>query len=485
MHAPFGHGGNGSRAGATASVFTSVAVSPSTPGVTVGATTPLAASARDQDGNALAGVAAATWTSSNTAVATVDASGVVTGVAAGTATITASMVSGGLTKTGTATLTVTAAPSVGSATVTTPNETFTPPLVTIAAGSAVTWQFSGALHNVTFGTLKPAGGDIPNTAAGIAVARTFATAGTYDYQCTRHVGMTGQVVVTGGTTPPPPPPPPVVPVFTSVAVTPTTPSVIVGATTLLAASARDQDGNALAGVAAATWTSSNTAVATVDASGVVTGVAAGTATITASMVSGGLTKTGTATLTVTAAPSVGSATVTTPNETFTPPLVTIAAGSAVTWQFSGALHNVTFGTLKPAGGDIPNTAAGIAVARTFATAGTYNYECTRHGGMTGQVVVTGGTTPPPPPPPPTTGSVVQATPNAFTPERLEIAAGGTVTWEFSGGSFGIVFDGAAPPGGNIPVSAPGSRVSRTFPIAGDYDYHSSNNRDVQGRIRVR
>ena len=204
------------------------------------------------------------------------------------------------------------------------------------------------------------------------------------------------------------------------------------------------------------------------------------------MVSGGLTKTGTATLTVTAAPSVGSATVTTPNETFTPPLVTIAAGSAVTWQFSGALHNVTFGTLKPAGGDIPNTAAGNAVARTFATAGTYNYECTRHGGMTGQVVVTGGATPPPPPPPPpTSGSVVQANPYAFTPEQLEIAPGGTVTWEFSGGSLGIVFDDAAPPGGNIPVSSPGSRVSRTFPTAGDYDYHSSQNRDVQGRIRVR
>ena len=358
--------------------------------------------------------------------------------------------------------------------VTTSATTFSPTTITIAQGASVTWRIEGSTHNVTFIANKPTGGDAPNTAPGGTFVRAFTIPGPYPYECTLHSGMVGTVVVQGATAS----------VFTSVAVSPSTPGVTVGATTPLAASARDQDGNALAGVAAATWTSSNTAVATVDASGVVTGVAAGTATITASMVSGGLTKTGTATLTVTAAPSVGSVTVTTPNETFAPPLVTIAAGSAVTWQFSGALHNVTFGALKPAGGDIANTAAGIAVARTFATAGTYTYECTRHGGMTGQVVVTGGATPPPPPPP-TSGSVVQATPNAFTPERLEIAPGGTVTWEFSGGSLGIVFDGAAPPGGNIPVSSAGTRVSRTFPTAGDYDYHSSSNRDVQGRIRVR
>ena len=105
------------------------------------------------------------------------------------------MVSGGLTKTGTATVTVTAVTASG-ATVTTPNSTFTPRVLTIVAGTTVTWQFSGQRHNVTFGSLMPAGGNIPNTDPGNAVSRTFATPGTYDYQCTRHSGMTGQVVVT-------------------------------------------------------------------------------------------------------------------------------------------------------------------------------------------------------------------------------------------------------------------------------------------------
>ena len=370
--------------GATASVFTSVAVTPATPSVNVGATAQLGASALDQDGTAMAGLPAATWTSSNASVATVNGSGLVAGVAAGSATITASMISGALTKTGTATITVTAI--TGSPTVTTvatPNRTFSPSVITIPAGSTVTWQFSGATHNVTFASLKPTGGDIPDTSPGNAVSRTFPTAGTYNYECTWHAGMTGQVVVTGGPAPTPPP----APVFTSVAITPATPSINVGTTAQLSASALDQNGSAMAGLPATTWASSNTSVATVNGSGLVTGVAAGSATITASIVSGGLTKTGTAAVTVTAVTASG-ATVTTPNSTFTPRVLTIVAGTTVTWQFSGQRHNVTFGSLMPAGGNIGNTDPGNAVSRTFATPGTYDYQCTRHSGMTGQVVVT-------------------------------------------------------------------------------------------------
>src|SRR5687768_1134962 len=186
-------------------------------------------------------------------------------------------------------------------------------------------------------------------------------------------------------------------------------------------------------------------------------------------------------------PASSNTTVTTPNETFSPRVINIASGSSVTWQFSGARHNVTFGSLKPTGGDVPDTDAGNAATRTFATAGTYEYQCTRHSGMTGQVIVgSGGTAPPPPVNPPSNpGSVVQAMPGAFTPERLEIAPGTTVTWQFSGSTFGIVFEDEAPPGGNIPDAAPGSSVSRTFQTEGDYDYYSSKNRDVKGRIRVR
>jgi plastocyanin len=86
-------------------------------------------------------------------------------------------------------------------------------------------------------------------------------------------------------------------------------------------------------------------------------------------------------------PSGATKTVTTPNETFSPSEVTIPAGGSVTWQFSGARHNVTFQGAAPSGGSIPDQDAGTSASRTFALAGTYNYLCTRHAGMSGRVIV--------------------------------------------------------------------------------------------------
>jgi plastocyanin len=349
---------------------------------------------------------------------------------------------------------------------------FTPATVNVAQGASVTWQFSST-HNVTFGSAKPSGGDIPNTSAGASVTRTFSIAGTYDYDCTLHSGMSGSVVVQGSGPA----------VFTSVAVSPSTPSVGVGATVQLSAQARDQNGNAMSGLPAATWTTSSNTIATVSSSGLVTGIAAGQATITASMTSAGTTRTSSATVTVTTA-SPNNVVVTTPGESFAPRVVSVAAGSTVTWQFSGSRHNVTFGSLQPAGGNIPDTDAGNSASRVFANAGTYDYQCTRHDGMTGQVVVGGsGTTPTEPPP--GSGTLVRVTSSGYSPERAEIAPGGAITWEFTAGADGIVFDDESPPGGNIPETTQGGKVSRTFPAEGDYDYYSLKDRDKKGRIRVR
>src|SRR5207245_1702370 len=66
----------------------------------------------------------------------------------------------------------------------------------------------------------------------------------------------------------------------SVTVSPTAPNVYVGGTVQLTATPKDAAGNALSG-RAITWASSNPAVATASAGGLVTGVAAGSATITA------------------------------------------------------------------------------------------------------------------------------------------------------------------------------------------------------------
>ena len=83
----------------------SVTVSPATASVPAGQTVQLTATLKDANGNTLTG-RTVTWSSDNTAVATVSGSGLVSSVAAGAATITATSEA----KTGTSAITVTAPP---------------------------------------------------------------------------------------------------------------------------------------------------------------------------------------------------------------------------------------------------------------------------------------------------------------------------------------------------------------------------------------
>ena len=92
----------------TVAAVASVTVSPSSPSITAGATQQMAATVRDASGNILTG-RTVTWSSSNTAVATVNGSGVASGVAAG-GPVTITATSEGVS--GTASLTVTAAAAV-------------------------------------------------------------------------------------------------------------------------------------------------------------------------------------------------------------------------------------------------------------------------------------------------------------------------------------------------------------------------------------
>jgi len=71
---------------------------------------------------------------------------------------------------------------------------FTPPALSVAAGTTVTFTFEGVTHNVTFDNVSGAPANIDATYSA-SVARTFATKGTFPYQCTIHSGMTGTVTV--------------------------------------------------------------------------------------------------------------------------------------------------------------------------------------------------------------------------------------------------------------------------------------------------
>jgi plastocyanin len=99
----------------------------------------------------------------------------------------------GQTHTATAAIAVSAAGA--GLTITTPNHTFSPDYLAVPPGAAVTWTFSGATHNVTFEDRAPPGGNVPDTAPGASVSRTFQALGDYDYECTIHKGMKGRIRV--------------------------------------------------------------------------------------------------------------------------------------------------------------------------------------------------------------------------------------------------------------------------------------------------
>jgi uncharacterized protein YjdB len=144
----------------------------------------------------------------------------------------------------------------------------------VLTGRTVTWTTSNAAIATVSST-----GLVTGVAAGGPVTITATSE-----------GQTGTAAITVTATPAP---------VASVTVSPPTATVTVGATVQLTATTTDAAGNVLTG-RTVTWTSDNTAVATVDATGLVTGVAAGTATITATSEG----QTGTAAITVTAAPTI-------------------------------------------------------------------------------------------------------------------------------------------------------------------------------------
>ncbi|MGH8225302.1 MAG: Ig-like domain-containing protein, partial [Gammaproteobacteria bacterium] len=84
-----GCGGGGSSSGGGGTKVSSIAITPTSASIAEGATQQFTAVAKDANGATISGVSF-TWSSSDTGVATINASGLATGVATGTTSITAS-----------------------------------------------------------------------------------------------------------------------------------------------------------------------------------------------------------------------------------------------------------------------------------------------------------------------------------------------------------------------------------------------------------
>jgi uncharacterized protein YjdB/alpha-tubulin suppressor-like RCC1 family protein len=253
----------------------SISVAPATPSLLVGQTATLAATARDSTGVILTG-RVVSWSSANAAIASVSSNGVVSAISAGSTTITAS--SEGVT--------ATAAVTVGSV-----------PVASVSVTSGSTNLFPGQTTQLTATARDSAGGALAgrvvtwstsNAAVTVVTANGVVTAlaaGSATITATVE-GLSASATIAVS----------VVPVA-SVTVTPGTASIATGVSAQLAAMPRDSSGGALAG-RTVVWSSANPAVATVSSSGVVTGIAIGTVTISAASEG----RTGTAGITVTPVP---------------------------------------------------------------------------------------------------------------------------------------------------------------------------------------
>ncbi len=356
----------------TSVAVNSVTVSPAPASVPQGQTVQLTATAKDANGTPLTGRTITltgrtiTWSSSNTSVATVNASGLVSGVVAGSATITATSEG----QSGSSAITVTPPSSTcptsstafqnsaftsqnGSFTATfdaTPNGTGLDAATGLSQGAAAAYtdlaviiRFNpGGTIDARNGGAYAAANTIPYTAGTSYHFRIVVDVPSHTYAAyVTPAGGAEQTIGTGfafrteqstvtalanwaltaitgthtvcnfaiaGSQPPAP--------VATVTLTPASATVNEGQTLQLTATLKDANGNTLTG-RSITWSSSNSSAATVSASGLVTGVVAGSATITATSEG----QSGTSAITVVHMPVA--------SVTLTPALATVSAGSSL------------------------------------------------------------------------------------------------------------------------------------------------------------
>ncbi|HKV71484.1 MAG TPA: Ig-like domain-containing protein [Gemmatimonadales bacterium] len=269
---PNGRNGGGPT-GPDSTAGLTLTINPNPIRISVGKTGQFSSRLQDALGNVISGTV--TWGSNNLAVATVDASGLATGVGAGSTTITAS--EQGLTTS--ASIEVDPVPVASVA--------VSPRLDTLQVGTQVTLSAvtKDAIGNTLTGRQVTWTSRSPSIATVDAFGTVTAVAVGVDSVLATSEGVTGAAVITVVN----------VPVVT-VVVSPTPDTILQAGTLQLTATPEDGGGNPL--VRAVTWSSGSTAIATVNSAGLVTGVGLGTTTLTAT--SGGIP--GTASVTVIQAP---------------------------------------------------------------------------------------------------------------------------------------------------------------------------------------
>jgi trimeric autotransporter adhesin len=252
-----GSGGDNSPTGGGG--LSKIAMSPSLDTIELGDTITISAQPQTGNGSPVSGLTLF-WSSSAQSVATVTQSGKVTAIDSGTATIAASV--NGISGQSTIVVmpksvaSITVAPASASLFINQSVQltaTLKDSSGKVLTGRTVAWSSSNA---------AAASVDQSGFVLGLANGTTTISA--------KSGNATGTATITVSNVP-----------VKTITISPASPSVIVGQTTTLTATAKDSAGNVLTG-RTITWASSNTNVATITNAGVATGVAVGTSSITAS-----------------------------------------------------------------------------------------------------------------------------------------------------------------------------------------------------------
>lgn len=405
--------------GVPAATLVSVVVSPATSTVAIGATQQFSAVAGYTDGSAVDVTAKSSWTSANTAVASVGNTGLATGVSAGTAAISAAF--GGKTASGV--VTVLPAKLVSIA--------LTPATTALSAGSTQQYVVTGTFDDnsrrdvtavSTFTIAAPAIASI--SATGLATAKSAGT--------TSVVATDGALSASASLT--------VLPAtVASLSLTPAATTFQIGAIRQLSTIATYTDGKVVDVTGVATYNSTTPAAVSVNASGLITGVAAGSSALSASF--GGKTATAQAT---TSAATVSSIAV-------TPASATVAIGG--TQQYLAVAtysDNSTAVVTNSAVWNSSNTAIAAVLNTGLATGvtpGNSTITATA-GGKSGTAQITVTATAPPPPPP-------SAGVNLRSAANFAVLAGTALTSN-AGGTTLINGDVGSPSQTVAPTLAPGS-----------------------------
>jgi len=316
----------------------SIAVSPAASSLPVNTSQQFTATGTYKDGSSRDLTALVSWASTFSSIATVDVTGVATGMSAGSTTISASL--GGVT--GSTSLTVTA-PTISSIVI-------TPDGLTLGIGigqqyTATAIYSDGSTQDLVSGVTWS------SSATGVATINSSGlatTVGAGTATITAKVGSftdTTQLTVVAAN-------------LVSISVTPTPVSIAIGTDQQFSAVGSFNDGSTQL-LPSVTWSSSSSSVATVNSAGVATAVGTGTATITAT--SGSVS--GTAALTVTGA-TVTSIAVTPANSNM--PVGTTKQFTATATFSDSSTEDVTavvlWGSSKPGVASINNQGLSTSVA---------------------------------------------------------------------------------------------------------------------------